>query len=528
MSDISDKEKLSEEEVNQTLKAWNFLEFSRNYSNTFYNSYNTPDTINQQMQNISMNPVNTSIEDIKKALNNPKTSEEILRNYATQLENENMYYKRLIRYIADLPAFNMTFDCININSLEEYNSIEYKLDLKEFEDFQYKFNAKEQLTMVLIQLLREGVYYTNLREEGDKYVLQQLPPNYCKITGHFNHGLLFDFDFSWFMSNMGVDIDMYPKVFKRMYSAVFKKISEEYNPASSINNRNSTFAYWHQCSPNDNFWAWKISPEVTTLIPYFAPLFPDIAMQPIVRGLQEDKYFIEATKMLVGIIGFNKDTKSGVVANQTKMSPEFLGQFLGIARQGLKKQIGLTALPMDSVETVEFNTKDRNMLTEHVKNITDQSVASSASLLDDNKLNVHQSKLASAIDVNFVKSMYPMFESFMEFFINRRTKKYKFKITFNDFNTPDDFSKRKELSEVFNSKGATNWELMARLNDKNLFQYKKQIMNENILFADMPELFLQLQNIYTQSNNDTLAQKGRPKAEDTENDSTLETQDDKE
>lgn len=517
----TNNEKLTEKQVNEVLQAWDIINFARSYNESYYSSYNTPDAINQQMQNINMNPINITIDEIERALNNPKKSEDILRDYATNLENQNMYYKRLIRYIADLPAFNITFDCVNIAKPSDYNSRDYKNDLAILEDFCNKFDFKKQFGTVLFQLLRQGVFYSVLRDEGDKYVLQELPARFSKITGHFNYGLLFDFDFNWFISNYGVDINMYPKVFKKMYKEVFKNISQKYNPAKRIDYRNTSFSYWHQCSPVDGFWAWKISPEITTIVPYFAPLFPDIAMQPVVRGLQEDKYFIEASKLLVGIIGFNKDKQSGNVANQLNMTPDKLGKFLGVARKGLKKQIGLTALPVDDIEVVEFDVKDRNMLTEYVKNITDQSIASSASLLDDNKLSVHQSKLASAVDNNFVRSLYPMFADFVEFFVNRKTKKFKFKIKFNDFNTPDDFAQRKELLEIYNSKGATNWELMARLNDKNVFEYKRQILSENNMFNDIATKFVPLTNIYTQSDNSGI---GRPKKVNAENENTIASQ----
>lgn len=512
-------EKLTEQEVNQVLNAWDFLEFSRSYKDSYFNSYNTPDAINKQMQNINMNPVNASIQEIESALKNPKNSEQILRDYATSLENQNMYYKRLIRYLSDLPAYNLSFDCINIDNPIEYNSQEFKNDLKVLENFCDKFNFREEFSIALRQMLRQGVFFSVLRDDGDRYVLQELPSNFCKITGKFNYGLLFDFDFNWFISNYGVDINMYPKVFKKMYREVFENISKKYNPAKNIDYRNTSFAYWHQCSPKDGFWAWKISPEITTLIPYFAPLFSDIVLQPIIRGLQEDKYFIEASKLLVGIIGFNKDNKSGNVANQINMTPDMLGKFLGVARQGLNKQIGLVALPVDDIKPVEFTASNSNSFSDYMTNISKQSTSSSDVLLTNNKLSVHQSKLASAVDNNFIRSTYSMFENFVEYFVNLNTNKYKFKIKFNDFNTPDDFAQRKELLETYASKGATNWELMARINDKNIFEYKRQIEMENALFNDVNNLFIPLTNIYTQTNDNLNG--GRPTDDNSENENTI-------
>lgn len=462
-----------------------------------------------------MNPVEATISGIESALKNPKNNETILRNYATSLEIQNMYYKRLIRYNADMPCWNMNFDVINLGKESELNSKEFKEDLKILDNFCSRFNFKEEFPTALRQMIRQGVYYCILRDEGEKYVLQELPPDYCMITGRHEQGLLFDFNMGWFLNNNGVDINMYPNVFKRMLRDVNKDINKKYNPSSSLYRRNGVSSCWHQCSPIDGFWAWKISPELTTLIPYYAPLFPDIATQPTVRKLQQDKYFIEASKLLVGILGMNKDNKSGNTNNQINMTPDILGKFLGVARQGLAKQIGLTALPVDDIIPVEFDTKERNMLTEHTKNITDQSIASSAALLDNNKLNVHQSKLATAIDENFIKSLYPMFANFVEYFVNRQTKKYKFKITFCDINTPDDKSfRQKKLLDMIQI-GIVDIQDIARIYDMNPFE-----LNRRISISKAMGIEKKLFNSAKMANNNFNNKRGRPEKPDSDNDNT--------
>ena len=66
-----------------------------------------------------MNPVEATISEMENALKNPKDSESILRNYAASMENQNMYYKRLIRYFSDMACFNINYDCINIENFFE-------------------------------------------------------------------------------------------------------------------------------------------------------------------------------------------------------------------------------------------------------------------------------------------------------------------------------------------------------------------------------------------------------------------------
>lgn len=513
------QESLSENQVNDVLKAFDFLEFSDSYKNTYYHPFLTPDIVNRQIQNINMNPVEANIDGIENALKNVKSSESILRGYSQSFEVKNIFYKNIIRYFSDLGAFNLTFDCINTKDNSDFNSPAFKKDLKVLDDFCGKFDFKEEFATVLRQLLRQGVFYCVMRNDGTKYTLQELPPDFCKITGRHSYGLLFDFNFAWFIGNYGVDINMYPKCFKKMYNDIFNKISDKYNPALDVTKRNSTFVYWHQCNPTDGFWAFKINPEVASLVPYFAALFPDMSMQPTIRKLQTDKYFIEASKLLVGIIGMNKDKKSGVTTNSTNITPDVLGKFLGVARQGLAKQIGLTALPMDDIKAVEFDTSKSNMLSDYNTNLANQTVSASEALVSSDKLNVQQSKLASAVDSNFVKAIYPIFENFVEYYVNSQTKKYKFKITFNDFNTPDDLSAREDKFTKLAAMGIVDFQQVSRMYDMNPFELNRHMALSNSM--GFTKNLVTLMSLNNQSPQD-MPQKpaGRESKQNSDNENT--------
>ena len=505
---------LSEQEVNQVLNAFDFLEFARSYRGQFYN----PDIVNWQMKNINMNPVEATISEMENALRNPKDSESILRNYAASMENQNMYYKRLIRYFSDMACFNLNYDCINIEKLSDFKSKQYKEDLKILDDFISKFDCKENFSAVLSQELRQGVFYGVLRFDDDKYVIQELPPDFCKITGRHSHGLLFDFNMNYFIGNYGVDINMFPRVFKKMYNDVWRKISSPYNPHSPVDTRSSTFMYWHQCAPSDGFWCWKISPEIATIIPYFAPMFPDMGFQPTVRKLQNDKYFIAASKLLVGILGFNKETKSGQVANQLNITPDLLGKFLAVARKGLNEQIGLVALPVDNIETVDFDVDENNIVTDYIQALSQQGIASADVLMSNNKLNSHQSKLASAVDGNIIRSLYNSFADFIDFFVNSRTKKYKFHVSFHDINVPDDRAERENRFKTNAAMGIVDVQYAARVFDLNPFEFERRLAMSKS--SEFEKNLISLMSLNNQSAN--MQNVGRPKksSAETDNDNT--------
>lgn len=527
------QETLSEKQVNEVLNAYSalnnfdFANFADSYRSSYYNNgFYTPDSINQQMKTISMTPLTADMENLKDALQNPEDSETLLSQYAQQFEITNMMYKRLSGYYPNMASFNISFTPIGVKRESEFNSSVFKDDLRILEDFLSAFDYRQEFSKAMRQMFRKGAYFTVLRDSGSKFTLQELPMDYCKITGRFDYGLLFDFDMDWFTSGQGVDIDMYPRIFKKMYRDVIKKVDKSYNPAKGVNVRTSTYNSWHQTSPKDGFWCFKLDPELINILPYYSGILEQINYQPIIRKLQQDKYFIEASKLLVGIIGMNKDTKSGQVSNQTNMTPDVLGKFLGVARKGLNEQIGLVVLPVDEIKPVEFETTQQNVDTDYTNSIVRQSVSSSAPLFGTEKLNSHQSKLASAIDINVIEALYPMFEDFIEYQVNSRTKKYKFNIRFNDEKIPDQRAERFQKWDKFSGSGIVDLQLAARCVDQNVFEFMNSIKMSNSCFDITKQLkFLVDPNASVKSNTTNKQNKkvGRPSNENdpsADNDST--------
>lgn len=481
-----------------------------------------------------MNPVEADATKIETALKSPKTSEQILANYAEYLELTNMNYKRMVAYFPNMMAFNLTFYPVGITKESELKSKEFKQDMAILEDFCSRFDYRQELSKVARQIFRTGANFVVLRDEGYRYVLQELPASKCKITGRFDYGYLFDFNMDWFINSSGVDIDMYPRVFRRMLRSVYENFDKEYDQTKPVSRRTSTYSFWRQTSPRNGFWCFKIAPELATIVPYYSGIMSAASYQPVIKGLQKDKYFIEASKLLVGIVGMNKDAKSGQVSNQINMTPETLGKFLGVARKGLTRQIKLAALPVDDIKAVDFDVDKSDIDSEYSQTMMKQSVASSDPMYSSQKLNSHQSKLASAIDMNVVDALYPMFADFMEYQINKRTKKYKFRIRFQDMNVPDQKAERKNTWDVFSKVGLVDLQLAARCNDKNMFEYMRSLQLTSSLGVDKFSTFLMPKD---DTSNDTttkttkkknpLEQKsvGRPSNESTndptkDNDST--------
>ena len=485
------------------------------YGNLWKYWYNTPQTINSGLQSINMNPQIPTSQDITAALDSPKTSEEILRNYATYFEIHSHLYKRILSFDSDLLAWNLTFDCYNAER-EDFDTPEFKEDLKIIDNFCSAYNVKD-FRKIVYQILRQGVYFGVFRDDADLYCWQQLPPDRCLITGDSNVGKLFDFDFSYFLNVSGTNIDMYPKIFKKLYVKVMKQAGKDYTPKGKIDKRHSSFVYWINVSPADNFFCFDLNNAMMTMLPYYSSLFEDMDLQPLMRSLEKNKAMISAQKLLVGIIDTYDNAKSGTVPNQMKITPEVMGKFLSLARQALDESIGLTALPVKDVKAVDFTVENQNRYTTYQRNISANALSSSASILTENKLNTFESQLALTIDENFVKGLYSQFERFLEYYINRKTQKYKFKFTFNDTNTNRDIKLRVDNFKQFAQMGIVDINLYARATNQNVFQAQRALQYTKSLGIEKDLISLMsLNNQSAQSNQEA----GRPVAQDSDSEGT--------
>lgn len=206
---------LTEKEV------WDVLKFAEiAYSGGLWPGVFTPDLVNARMKDISLSPQAGTAEKINTALSSPKSSEAELIGYTEWQELNSMLFKRTLGYFSGLMAFDWTYVCTNVKEPSEYSSPAYKKDLFMVQDFFDRFNIKQNFKTVLKQMMRAEAFFGVFREDGERFVMQELPQQYCQITGRYEYGLLFDFNMYWFWQQ-GVSLEMYPSIFTKMYQRTF-------------------------------------------------------------------------------------------------------------------------------------------------------------------------------------------------------------------------------------------------------------------------------------------------------------------
>jgi len=420
---------LSEEEINQVFDFATFAKNQFGYSNVL-----TPDLLSARMKDVSLNPMVATETTLNNAMLAPKESEIALLGFSENFELQSMPYKRLIDYLSGMLSWDMTYT----SDVEEkdYDSGAYKKDLKTVQEFFDKFDYKKSFSEVIRQLLRNEAYFCALRF-SDRLVLQELPssPAYTKITGRWDYGLLGSFNMMWFLLP-GVDINLYPPFFARKYNEIWGGQNgkhPQYVPSLPPEIRgDSSWVYWQDLEPQD-FWVFKGTEEIASRIPYFSPLFLDLLNQPLMRNLQKNINMSAASRLLVGQVPFLKDSNAKV-KDAISMTSETLGKFLQLVRSALSQSISMTAAPLEQMQGVTFPAENE-MYDSYMRTALASSGVNSNLIFSSNiKPNAIETQLSLNVDEQIATKLYPQFESFLNYHVNRFTKKYKFHFKFEGTN----------------------------------------------------------------------------------------------
>ena len=419
---IKDQE-LTEQEV------FNVLDFASQLG--YNNAILTPMLISQRLKEITLTNVAPDENTLNSAMADPKNNEIALLEFSQDFEQKSQSYKKLLSFYGNILSFDMTYDCMNA-TYKDFKSKEYQADLDVFKRFIDSFNYKEQFSSVVGELLRnEAAFYVKRTDESSgKLVLQELPahPNWTLINGHSAWGLLYDFNMLFFIQS-GIDLRGYPKFFADKHKELWDHGTfKQYTPFMPANTRDSSWVYWQQI-PLDVGWCFKFSPTIATRIPKFAPLFLDLIQQPLMRALQKNINLSVAKRMVLGSVG-TLDAQARV-KDAFNINPDTLGKFLAVVQAAVGDAIKVAAAPLSDLKGIEFKSEN-----EVYGKYLDTAISTSTGNVNlisnplNVKRNIEETRLSLNVDEQEMYSLYPQFENFMDYHINKLTKKYKFKIHF--------------------------------------------------------------------------------------------------
>lgn len=290
-----------------------------------------------------------------------------------------------------------------------------------------------------------------------------MPQRQCMLTGYFNCSqLLYDFNINYFL-NATTDINLYAPALKKKFKEVFEDGKEYcYNPSAQLNQRRGEFATWVQVSPNDGAYAFKFDLSNFRQVPPLISVLKGCLNNDTIEELQKNKDLISAYLIMAGEIKTMDTTKSGNKANQFTIAPKDLGALMNLVTRGLKSSnILASAFPLTDIKAWQYTDSNPSMAEKQYSTTAAQGASASTMIYTTTKMS--QSELENALyeDYCFMKPLYEQFNQFLNFYVNKKTVKYKFEFCLDGLDRPFDRKQRQETLRNFADKGivmdATMW-----------------------------------------------------------------------
>ena len=422
------EEKFAEEPLITEKEAWEVIEFARAIGSTYNRALMNPNLISERMKDISFNPLAADEDMLADAMTSPKENEKNLREFSNSFEMTSMVYKRLISYLGNMLAFDITYT--SSASGKDFESAKYRKDALAVERFLDRFDYKAEFRTATKQMLRNDAYFGCLRDVGDKLVLQELPSEYCKITGRWGNGFLFSFNMYWFLQP-GVDINLYSPFFKKAFNKMWGKMypSKDYNPSLPPEVRGSSWMYWIDIPVTVGV-CFKLTPELATRLPYFSPLFNDLVLQPLMRNLQKNISMASANKIIMGEVPYlNKEAKA-TVRDTIAISPDLLGKFMALVKSALTDSVKIAAAPLEDIRGIEFES-DNELYDSYLRTALASSGINTNLIFSSSvKPNSIETQLSLNVDEQMMMTLYDQFSGIMNYWIKKYVNTYRFNFVF--------------------------------------------------------------------------------------------------
>lgn len=525
MEDNSTIEKLSETDVMDIIKM----------ANTIYNAGNmfgvfTPQLLNQNLNSLNNNAFVPDKKSLDDALKNYKHQSDVLQSYNEFAEVYDSLFRRTIEYYVGLLSFDLHITCKNAYKDSDYISKEYLDDQRRVDKFFDNFDLKSEFRKVLKNMVRNEIFYTWFRDSrGDigstgeisideeiksqklsKYTLQIMPQEYCLYTDLWEKGILFDVNMYYFM-RAGVDINGYAPVFKKYLNETLGTNNDpHYNPTAPLNDRTGSFSLWTQTSPDDGAWCFKFDMANLNATPFLSSLIRQVLTNSEIAKLQTDANFLAARAIIAGQIPLMDKQTSGQNEDAMAWKATTLQKFLSLVKMGLQQNMNAVAMPTEDNDFYQYENKNPDMYEKQLNISAGTGVSASRLIYSTGKMSVSEIENAIYTDYMFMSKVYPQFKNFLEFYVNQKTRKYKFNFDFKGSSYP--FIReidKKNLLDLADKGIVLNESAYSGIVDMTPTEFRRSLF-EGKHSKWTEDLLSQLLSIHTQSGKGEVGQ-GAPK-----------------
>lgn len=424
-------------------------------------------------------------EEILKYLQKPENYSKELRNASIYLYEVSPQYRRLIDYFAKLYTFDYVIVPYNVNP-NKIKTAQFEKSYYDTVHYLQQMNLKHEVIRMNTIAYREDVFYGYIREGKDTFYIQQLSPDYCKITSVVDACFMYSFDFAYFDSYKE-DLDNYGPEFKQKYDA-YKK-----------NNK----LRWQQIDQKKQF-CLKVTDSI-----YPSPILPFAGVLEYIyrildyADLQQAREELENYKIIGLKIPVDSDT--GELQMDLDLARDFYKQLCGV----LPSSVGAFITPMDfdDISFERSNAADSDLTVNATKDFWNSAGVSAIMFGEAN--NSSTAKISIQADVAYASGLVKQIERNVNRLLKYRSGVVNFQINI----LPITIYNQQEMNALYlkNAQAGIPCKTMVAA---SLGETPNDIIGLSYLendYFDLSSSWKPLQTSYTQSSSD---EGGRPTNEE--------------
>lgn len=408
--------------------------------------------MNNRLKNIHTYPSKYDKAKIEEMVSDPQHHELELRALSRYVYNTLMPIYKQVNLYADILTYRTYVNISEIKSqsklIKEYNRIS---------NFLRNFDPERTFRKVTLSTVLDGKSFWYLRtDKGENNIcLQQLPPNYIKITGITNKGFQIAFNMTYFL-NPENSVLFFPPEFqdylKKFYGYYDTRTNvfdiEKFKNAKIQDviafQEQSALFFW-QFLDIDKTFVFSIDESTFDTAPALMSSFGSAIELDKYRALEQELLSLPLQALLTSEIEISDKNLSGLYSDDTAITPDMVALFTELLQQKMPQTVSAIAAPFKNFKLHEFehvDTKD-SVLGDALKNYYIQSGTNSL-LSTSEKPTLSQTRAAEKIEARFIDKLYCQYQSCL----NSIIKSFKLKNEFVIHIEGDVFSDDSEYTKV--------------------------------------------------------------------------------
>jgi hypothetical protein len=270
-----------------------------------------------------------------------------------------------------------------------------------------KMNIRHEMARIFKVCFKEDIFYGYIYESQDSFYIKQLPSEYCKISCIEDGCLLYDFDFTYFLT-YPMDLERFGEEFIERFE-IFKETGER----------------WQTLNSKRQFCI-KLLEEVPFPVVPFLGVFEGIYDIEDYKALKKAKAETDNYKVIALKVPLDSD-------GHFLVDRDILLEYYSALLEVLPENIGAFLTPMDSKDFNFENagTADNNNVNNAIKTFWNDAGVSSLIFGDESPTSATLN-ISIKADMQMVFDLSRQVERNINRLLKLRSGKFKFKMQFLD------------------------------------------------------------------------------------------------